>query len=507
MLRTARQTKQNTRCVFSNLLLVVYKRGQSTWQVSNTSPPQPPVTPRTAAAAGRRSARGGGHASSLGAPAARAPVALAPVAPIAFPTMSAVQVVVAPNAKVPKLTQSILKDADLSVLYVRQIEDLLILYKVLEGIETKTNGDAKNVDAAASAAGYIWQSVLNGDVSSFQNLFRLDEYSSRGDLMWAEIKPVLTNRRVTKTDQSGWSECKAYLDRPKFEEESMVLLSMWEIQLKANFKQATQLASGVDGRTAPASEEEVIQTIMNQRGCLPSWADNDTYVRSKVESQKTFKTFIAELESAHKSVAPDDDDDKVSAVHNSAKTQAECNFFAKTGRCKYGDKCKFKHVAGGGTSQSSQSAAKPRKPCYKFRDTGACEFGDKCRFSHGAAGGNATKKKTWVSNPLGADGEPTVCEQCGSMFHLSAKCKKPGEQRIAAIESSQKDVQQTLLEICKEMQGRVQRLEKSAGSQPASAVAAVAQLAEDDRSAESAMSKFLEEFSSERIAAVEDVKQ
>ena len=61
-------------------------------------------------------------------------------------------------------------------------------------------------------------------------------------------------------------------------------------------------------------------------------------------------------------------DSKGKDDNNEAKdTQRRCFRFAKTGECKFGDECRFAHIAGG--------------VCEQFKN-GTCKFGDKCWYSH-----------------------------------------------------------------------------------------------------------------------------
>jgi len=50
------------------------------------------------------------------------------------------------------------------------------------------------------------------------------------------------------------------------------------------------------------------------------------------------------------------------------RTPPLCKFFAKTGRCNFGDQCRFAHV----------------RPTCKFFAQGACKNGNACAFSHDA---------------------------------------------------------------------------------------------------------------------------
>jgi len=65
-----------------------------------------------------------------------------------------------------------------------------------------------------------------------------------------------------------------------------------------------------------------------------------------------------------------------------------CKEFAKAGSCKFGDRCRFSHLAKGETlSEEAQAILQRRQRkrnavCLTFQDTGECAYGDKCRYKH-----------------------------------------------------------------------------------------------------------------------------
>jgi hypothetical protein len=69
----------------------------------------------------------------------------------------------------------------------------------------------------------------------------------------------------------------------------------------------------------------------------------------------------------------------VPPASSTAPEKRPCRDWVASGRCKFGDKCRFSHepaavVAGGG--------AAPKQTCKVWAAGGQCQYGVKCRFSH-----------------------------------------------------------------------------------------------------------------------------
>ncbi|XP_012463984.1 zinc finger CCCH domain-containing protein 37 [Gossypium raimondii] len=73
--------------------------------------------------------------------------------------------------------------------------------------------------------------------------------------------------------------------------------------------------------------------------------------------------------------------------------QTECDYYMKTGECKFGDRCKFHHpIDRLTTNEASQQAIKltlaglPRREgsvhCPYYMKTGTCKYGATCKFDH-----------------------------------------------------------------------------------------------------------------------------
>lgn len=95
-----------------------------------------------------------------------------------------------------------------------------------------------------------------------------------------------------------------------------------------------------------------------------------------------------------------------------------CFEFERTGRCRNGSRCRFRHVRTGGRGTSGGQSG----ICHQFRDTGYCRFGNSCKYLHvgsGRLGGSG-------SNPQGrriqqAQGRATE----KFIMHLSALSNNP----------------------------------------------------------------------------------
>jgi len=59
--------------------------------------------------------------------------------------------------------------------------------------------------------------------------------------------------------------------------------------------------------------------------------------------------------------------------------QEICRSFRNTGKCRFGEECKFEHSEGEPVPQPPRRA---RGECFRF-EKGECEYGDRCRFNHG----------------------------------------------------------------------------------------------------------------------------
>ena len=67
--------------------------------------------------------------------------------------------------------------------------------------------------------------------------------------------------------------------------------------------------------------------------------------------------------------------------------EQDCRDFLRTGRCKYGESCKYNHPlnveSGGGLADGGPLPLRPGEPvCHYFLKHGICKFGSACKFDH-----------------------------------------------------------------------------------------------------------------------------
>ncbi len=66
--------------------------------------------------------------------------------------------------------------------------------------------------------------------------------------------------------------------------------------------------------------------------------------------------------------------------------EPDCRDFLRTGRCKYGDSCKYHHPLGGVKTTDPNEPPFPIRPneplCQYFLKNGTCKFGQTCKFHH-----------------------------------------------------------------------------------------------------------------------------
>lgn len=67
--------------------------------------------------------------------------------------------------------------------------------------------------------------------------------------------------------------------------------------------------------------------------------------------------------------------------------EQDCRDFLRTGRCKYGESCKYNHPlnveSGGGLADGGPLPSRPGEPvCHYFLKHGICKFGQSCKFDH-----------------------------------------------------------------------------------------------------------------------------
>ncbi|ESQ48762.1 hypothetical protein EUTSA_v10020494mg [Eutrema salsugineum] len=107
----------------------------------------------------------------------------------------------------------------------------------------------------------------------------------------------------------------------------------------------------------------------------------------------------------------------LSAIYPQRPGQSECDYYMKTGECKFGERCRFHHPAdrlNATTKQASQQpnvklslAGYPRREgalnCPYYMKTGTCKYGATCKFDHPAPGEVMAKTSSEADAGGGAD--------------------------------------------------------------------------------------------------------
>ena len=91
-----------------------------------------------------------------------------------------------------------------------------------------------------------------------------------------------------------------------------------------------------------------------------------------------------------------------------------CQHFARNGTCKFGEKCKYSHdplvlqqckpvtspyaKRQRHNQQGGYSGNQPKKVCRNFQQSGHCKYGQRCRFSHVRGGGYGQPKPVNFTN-------------------------------------------------------------------------------------------------------------
>ncbi len=108
-----------------------------------------------------------------------------------------------------------------------------------------------------------------------------------------------------------------------------------------------------------------------------------------------------------------------------------CQFFSKSGWCKYGDQCKHQHI--GGTIEAVQ-----KEPCNFFAKSGWCQYGASCKYAHISGPDTA-------STPGHSPSEPAeVCQ----FFAKSGWCKFGEQCRYKHISDTPAPVPERSGEVC-----------------------------------------------------------
>ena len=115
------------------------------------------------------------------------------------------------------------------------------------------------------------------------------------------------------------------------------------------------------------------------------------------------------------------------ALSSGAETGEVCQFFVKTGWCKWGDGCRHAHIPGPDTPKGGRPGGPPdpSEACKFFAKAGWCQFGDSCRYQHLA--GPQTGGKGEVQHGLGPKDPSEACQ----FFAKAGWCKYGAACRYA----------------------------------------------------------------------------
>ncbi|KAK7317441.1 hypothetical protein RJT34_01681 [Clitoria ternatea] len=102
------------------------------------------------------------------------------------------------------------------------------------------------------------------------------------------------------------------------------------------------------------------------------------------------------------------------AIYPQRPGQIECDFYMKTGECKFGERCKYHHpIDRSAPSLSKQASVKltpaglPRREgaviCPYYLKTGTCKFGATCKFDHPPPGEVMEMAKSQGTSPNGGE--------------------------------------------------------------------------------------------------------
>eukprot|EP00750_Incisomonas_marina_P000783 INCI10583.1.p1 GENE.INCI10583.1~~INCI10583.1.p1 ORF type:complete len:211 (-),score=30.98 INCI10583.1:211-843(-) len=103
---------------------------------------------------------------------------------------------------------------------------------------------------------------------------------------------------------------------------------------------------------------------------------------------------------------------------NMAEASEVCRAFRNTGRCRYGESCKYEH------SEGDAIEPPPRGQCFNFEQDGECEYGDRCRYLHGEEDGSRFEKKRKPRKPRGPRKEAGAEEEVDGEDR-PARARKP----------------------------------------------------------------------------------